>query len=154
MLVDTTADNGMAVWVSEVMRWFLAWVTFLWLWNYYIINSVKKEEVQNYQCTSLTETISWCYDDFSNKEMVIDFRVKKYIPDLIVIANEQVERIMTIDDKLTGSPNTQQLYTKCQQRIYYLRVLENIRMDNTILSLFYKSVVESVLCFLISIWFG
>ena len=86
--------------------------------------------------------------------MVIDFRVKKYIPDLIVIANEQVERIMTIDDKLTGSPNTQQLYTKCQQRIYYLRVLENIRMDNTILSLFYKSVVESVLCFLISIWFG
>ena len=93
--------------------------------------------------------------------MVIDFREKNHMPDTIVIANGQVERVkeykylgMIIDDKLMGSANTQQVYNKCQQRIYFLRVLKNIQVDRTILSLFYKSVIESILCFSLLIWYG
>ncbi len=83
------------------------------------------------------------------------------MPDPIVIDNEQVERVneykylgIIIDDKLTGSPNTQQVYKKCQQRLHFLRILGNIRVDKVILSLFYKSVIESILSFSITIWYG
>lgn len=40
------------------------------------------------------------------------------------------------------------------QRIHFLRVLKNVNVDNTILVLFYKSVIESVLCFCITSWHG
>ena len=59
-----------------------------------------------------------------------------------------------IDDKLTGSSNTQLVYKKCQQRIHFLRVLKNLHVDQTILSLYYKSIVESILCFTITLWYG
>ena len=66
--------------------------------------------------------VDWCNSHFltlnvkKTKEMLIDFRVNKHVPDKIVIANEHVERVheykylgMIMDDKLTGSANTQQV---------------------------------------------
>lgn len=84
------------------------------------------------------------------------------MPDPLVIANEQVERVheykylgVIIDDKLTGSSNTTKLYKKkCKQRIHFLRILKNIHIDQSILSLFYKSVIESILSFAITVWYG
>ena len=111
--------------------------------------------------------VNWCNNNFlslnvkKTKEMVIDFRVNKYVPDPIVIASEQVERVkeykylgMIIDDKLSGSPNSDKVYKTCQQRIHFLRILGNIRVDKGILSMFYKSVVESILSFSITVWYG
>ena len=40
------------------------------------------------------------------------------------------------------------------QRLYFLRKLKNVKVDFTILTLFYKSIIQSVLSFCISSWFG
>ena len=96
------------------------------------------------------------------KEMVVDFRTgNKYVPDQIKLGTDYVDRVgeykylgIVIDDKLRGSVNNQLVYKKCNQGLHFLRVLRNLRVDNTILTLFYKSVVESVLCFSITIWYG
>ena len=61
---------------------------------------------------------------------------------------------MVIDDKLSGSQNWQVVYKKCIERVYHLRVLRNINIDCKILSLLYKSLIESVLCFSITTWYG
>lgn len=64
--------------------------------------------------------------------MIVVFRINTNVPDAIVIANEEVERVeeyrylgVVIDKKLTGSRNSQQVYNKCQQRIHFLRILRN-----------------------------
>ena len=46
------------------------------------------------------------------------------------------------------------VYKKGQQRLHFMRVLRNLQIDNTIINLFYKSIIESVLCFSITIWYG
>ena len=47
-------------------------------------------------------------------------------------------------------------YRKCQQRLYYycLRNLRSFNVDNTILSMFHKSCIQSVLTFSFICWFG
>ena len=59
-----------------------------------------------------------------------------------------------IDHKLKGNLNVSQIYKKCNQRLYFLRMLKNVKVDNTILTLFYSSIIQSVLTFCISSWFG
>ena len=61
---------------------------------------------------------------------------------------------VTIDNQLLGSQNTDMVYEKCQQRLHFMRVLKNLQIDNTIINLFYKSIIESVLCFSITIFYG
>ena len=61
---------------------------------------------------------------------------------------------MIIDDQLKGDANTDMVYKKCNQRLHFARVLRNMRVDTTILNLFYKSTLESILCFSITTWYG
>ena len=111
--------------------------------------------------------VEWCDDNYLNlnvnktKEMVVDFRKKDRCIQNLVIKEEQVEIVhdykylgVQIDDKITGDVNTKKVYVKCMQRIHFLRILRNLKVDNTILSLFYKSVIESILCFCITTLYG
>ena len=109
----------------------------------------------------------WCQSNYLNlnvkktKEMIFDFRKNKCLPENIVINNEPVERVtqykylgVVIDNQLTGTQNTDMVYKKGQQRLHFMRVLNNLQINNNILDLFYKSVIESVLGFSIAIWYG
>ena len=75
-----------------------------------IVGKVNNDDSNDFMA-QVNNFVSWCNDNFLNlnvkktKEMVIDFRVKNHVPDTIVIANEQVERVkeymyigMIIDD--------------------------------------------------------
>jgi hypothetical protein len=95
------------------------------------------------------------------KEMIVDFRKKTMPINCLKINDENVETVhkykylgTVIDDKLTGSDNIQLAYSKAIQRIHCLRVLNNLKIDRVILTLFYRSVIESVICFCISCWYG
>ena len=57
------------------------------------------------------------------------------------------------DDKLKFDNNTEAIVKKCQQRMYFLRKLSTFSVDRTILQLFYKSFIESVLCFSFICWY-
>ena len=117
--------------------------------------------------TQVHEFVQWCDNNFLNlnvkktKEMVFNFSRLRTEPMNITIKNETVERVndykylgIVIDDRLSGSENTKFVMSKCMQRIYHLRILRNLNVERVILSMFYKSVVESVLCFSITVWYG
>ena len=57
------------------------------------------------------------------------------------------------DDKLKWDDNTEEIVKKGQQRLYLLRKLNYFSVDQNILTLFYKSFIESVLSFSFICWF-
>lgn len=132
-----------------------------------IVGKICNDDSSSY-LSQVEDFVNWCGSNYLNlnvkktKEMIIDYRVSnKYVPDQIKIGTDYIDRVcdykylgIVIDDKLRGSVNNQRVYKKCNQGLHFLRVLRTLRVDNSILTLFYKSVVESVLCFSITIWYG
>ena len=115
----------------------------------------------------MEDFVKWCDSNYLNlnvkrtKGMIVDFRKEQTEALPIVIKSENVERVseykylgFVIDDKLTGTANTKLVYSKCIKRVHYLRILRNIKVDRKIITLLYKSVVESVLCFSLTLWYG
>jgi len=95
------------------------------------------------------------------KEMVIDFR--KDPPPLapLVIKGSEVTIVPEYDylgtrvtHQLTWSSHIKKQTAKAAQRIYHLRKLREFRVDAKILNIFYKSVIESVMFFGVSVWGG
>ena len=111
--------------------------------------------------------VHWCNINYLNlnvkktKEMIFDFRRAQAEHYPLVISEESVELVQSykylgviVDEKLTFTENVHHVYVKCIKRLHYLRILKNIQVDMNILSLFYRSVVESVIMFAIITWFG
>ena len=138
----------------------------------YADDTVIIGKISNNDHTNYTEQVNnfaeWSHRNFlklnvkKTKEMIIDFRTtKRQVPDPIFIDNEPIERVseykylgFIIDDQLKGDANTDMVYKKCNQRLHFVRVLRNLHVDATILNLFYKSTLESILCFSITTWYG
>ena len=59
-----------------------------------------------------------------------------------------------IDNQLKFDANTEMLCKKGQQRLFCLRKLAKFQVDKTLMSLFYRSYIESVLSFSIVCWYG
>ena len=108
---------------------------------------------------------SWCNDHFlqlnvrKTKEMVIDFRKNQDPLDPIFINGEEVERVktykylgVTIDNTLNWDCHTDLMIKKLNSRLYFLRKLNTFHVDNTLLTLFYKSIIQSVITFAMVCW--
>ena len=95
------------------------------------------------------------------KEMIIDFRKKQCCEPVKTIIHSQEVEIVTkykylgtiFDDKLSFDINTDEIVKKCRRRLYFLRKLNSFSVNKTILTLFYKSYIESVLCFSFICWY-
>ncbi len=111
--------------------------------------------------------VKWCDENYLNlnvkktKEMVIDFRKKKSDLTPIVINGENVEFAENykylgniINDKLSSSDHIVKVAKKANQRMYFVRKLTKFGVNKKILSLFYKSTVESLINFCIVCWHG
>ena len=113
------------------------------------------------------ELVSWC--DKNNlelnvsktKEMILDFR--KVQPDHapLLIKNKTVETVddfkflgLIISNDLKWKKNTEKNVKKAQQRLYFLRRLKKFGLKTNILVEFYRAVIESVLTFGITVWYG
>ncbi len=59
-----------------------------------------------------------------------------------------------IDDNLTFNDNTVAICEKAQQRLRLLRKLNWFGMCSKLMTLFFSSMVESVITFSIMTWFG
>ena len=114
----------------------------------------------------INDFVAWCDRSYlclnatKTKDMCIDFR--KYPPSQsdTVIHDNKVEVVdeykylgTTIDNKLKWDRHCIVTYKKCQQRLNCLRKLRSFNIDNTILSMFYKSCIQSVLTFSFICWF-
>ena len=112
----------------------------------------------------LNDFVAWCDRSYlclnatKTKDMCIDFR--KYPPpqsdtvhdNKVEVVDEYKYLGTTIDNKLKWDRHCSVTYKKCQQRLYCLRKLQ-FNIDNTILSMFCKSCIQSVLTFSFICWF-
>ena len=107
---------------------------------------------------------NWCEENFlvlniaKTKEMTFDFRTNKGQANPIMLKGEDIQSFKylgtIIDNELSWKDQCQSLYAKAQQRMYFLRKLNSFHVDRTILMLFYKSVIESVMLFSCAVWYG
>ena len=117
--------------------------------------------------TEVARFIEWCSDNFlelnvkKTKEMITDFRTSDVVHPPLYINNEVVEIVheykylgTIIDDKFNFNQNLNTVHKKVNSRIFFLRQLHKLNIDNTILQLFYTSVIQSVITFSMTCWFG
>ena len=109
--------------------------------------------------------VEWCGEHnlllnvSKTKELIFDFRKQQIehnqlnINGSVVDIGHSYKYLGTIiDDKLSWSENTNNIFSKCMQRLYFLRLLRSFGIDNTILAMFYSSVIQSVVAFNAIIW--
>ena len=113
--------------------------------------------------------INWCkansldLNTSKTKEMIIDFRNRKPMepsscPMNINGANVEIMDSYkylgtVINDTLKWEDNCRDLYKKGQQRLYFLRKLNSFHVDRSIMHLFYKAIIESILVHECVVWF-
>ena len=95
------------------------------------------------------------------KELIVDFRTKRNEMLPLKIKNETVEIVesykylgVTIDNKLDWHDHSSIVFKKFNQRLFFLRKLNSFSLDKKILSIFYSSVLESILTFCLTCWGG
>jgi len=88
------------------------------------------------------------------------FKDKGHSPDITVIDGQTVELVQSykylgtfLDNKLTFKKNTDSIYKKSQQRLFCLRKLSKFQVDSTLMTLFYRSFIESTITFSFVCWF-
>lgn len=131
-----------------------------------IIGNIS-ENNEAFYFQQVSSFVNWCEENFlhlnvkKTMEMCLDFRKDRNEFNPLSIKNENVKVVnsykylgVIIDDKLSFSENVQHLYKKSVQRVHHLRILNNLKIDSEILSLFYKSIIESVMSFAVVTWFG
>ncbi len=113
--------------------------------------------------------IMWCQNTFlklnvsKTKEMIIDFNPRRKsthdkqtsINGVCIESVEQYKYLGTVlDNKLSFSPNTEVLCKRGQQRLYCLRKLRSFNVGKTLMCMFYRSYIESLLSFSLLCWFN
>ncbi len=95
------------------------------------------------------------------KELILDFRRHRTEPAPLYINEDCVERVHTfkflglhISNDMSWSANTSATIIKAQQRLHFLRVLRKNSLECKLLVSFYRSTIESVLVYCISVWYS
>ena len=119
------------------------------------------------QPSTYARLAGWCKNNnlvlniSKTKEMIIDFRKKKtpihplFIDGAEVLQADSAKLLgSTISKDLSGCNNSIDIIKKEQQRMHFLRYLKRFGLSQAILTRFYRAVIESVLSFSITLWFG
>ena len=127
----------------------------------------RDNHLENFYTYEIDRFNHWCKDNFldlnvkKTKEMIIDFRINKPTLEPIKINDVAVDVVKSykylgsiVDNELNGNENIEKVYKKANQRMYFVRKLKKCDIDKTIMSMFYKSVVESVIIFGLLNWYG
>ena len=127
----------------------------------------NNEETAYRKCVD--KFVEWCkqisltLNTRKTKEMIFDFRkVGKREHEKIFIGGDAIEQVSEykylgtiIDEKLSWDENTKKLQSKGNQRLYFLRKLRSFNVrSQTLIALFYQSVIQSVICFSSVAWFS
>lgn len=97
----------------------------------------------------MDQFVEWCESSclFLNtrktKELIVDFRTGRHTHQNMVIHGEDIEVVKNykylgtvIDDKLTWSCNTDTIYKKGMQRLYFMRKLRQFKVDRDMMRVF------------------
>ena len=124
-------------------------------------------ESEETYCKGIDTFVTWCDEHFlllnvkKTKELIFNFRKIKDPLQPIRIKNEEVEVVstykylgVTIDDQLSWINHTNQVRSKINKRLYFLRTLNKFHVEEKIMALFYKSTIECTDLFSITGWGG
>lgn len=95
------------------------------------------------------------------KDMPIDFRRPSPNPTNCSLNDQNVEIVESykylgtiIDNRLSFESNTNTICKKSQQRLFCLRKLAKFGVDRSLMSMFYRSFIESILTFSFICWYA
>ena len=126
----------------------------------------SEQDLMQYYNT-IDNFVQWCkvhhlhLNVKKTKELVIDFReaANPHVP--VTIGDEEVEEVctykylgVTIDSKLDWIAHTSHVYSKVNQRMFFIRKLKYFKIDKSLIHLFYRAALESIVCFCITAWAG
>lgn len=125
--MDTTNTPGQ---LQSVMDIFVEWCTC----NYFDVNSSKTKEV----------VVDFC----NNPTIITTLSVNNHLKERV----ESYRYLGTIvDQRLTFQPNSESIFFKCHQCLYFLGKLWRLQLHLSVLTAVYKCLIESVIN--ISAWF-
>ena len=132
-----------------------------------VIQSLISSKNENVYRESINSFVQWCEEHFlllnvkKTKELIIDFRIKKSLLCPLLVKNEEVEQVetykylgVTIDEKVNWNAHAKTVLKKLNSRLYFLRKLNSFHVEKMLLSLFYKTMLESIMCFALTCWGG
>ena len=101
------------------------------------------------------------FSDFE-KELIVDFNPDSDICHKPVHVSEKEVEVVddfiylgtTIDKKLSFKANAERVFKKANQRLHLLRKLRSFGVSNKVLQTVYKSLVQSILTFNVSVWYN
>ena len=109
--------------------------------------------------------VTWCElnhlqrNTTNTKELVVDLRRTRTPVTPVSILGHNVDIVehykylgVFTDNKLDRTKNTEVLYKKGQSRLYFLRRLRSFNICQTMLRMFYESVVASAILFAVVCW--
>ncbi|XP_033978014.1 vomeronasal type-2 receptor 1-like, partial [Trematomus bernacchii] len=110
---------------------------------------------------------AWCsvnnlaLNPTKTKDIIVDFRRNTTDLAPLYIYGECVERVHTfkflgvlITNNLSWKDNTTAVIKKAQQRLHFLRVLRKNNLATKLLVTFYRSTIESLLTYCITVWYA
>ena len=111
--------------------------------------------------------VSWCarhslqLNVGKTKDMVFDFRKNECNHSAIEINGESVERVsdykylgVTVNERSDWSVHAENVLSKVNQRMYFVRKLNVFGIDKMLVSLFYQAAVQSLFSFCVVVWGG
>ena len=131
-----------------------------------ILGLIKNKNEISYR-PEVSKFVQWCNTNYlqlnvnKTKEMVIDFRKKDNDIMPLKINDQIIDQVctykylgITIDEKLHWSDHINNIKSEANKRLYFVRKLGQFKVDRKLITLFYKSIIESVLSFCITCWGG
>lgn len=132
-----------------------------------VVGLITNDDESAYR-TEVSSLAEWCtinnlsLNISKTKEMVVDFRsknIKSLQP--LAIKDKTVEWVesfrflgTTISSNLKWNLNVSQIVKKAQQRLFFLRQLRKFKVSKAGMLHFYRAVIESILTFSITVWWG
>ena len=131
-----------------------------------LIGLISDDDSSKY-VDEINKFVTYCKTNFlelnvkKTKEMIIDFRKSKALPDPIIINDHTVERVriykylgVMLNNDLSWSSNTDYIISKLNSRLYCLRKLKKLNVNICILKLFYQLVIKSIFAYCCVYWGG
>uniref|UniRef100_A0A669EVJ8 Reverse transcriptase domain-containing protein n=1 Tax=Oreochromis niloticus TaxID=8128 RepID=A0A669EVJ8_ORENI len=131
-----------------------------------VVGLISKGDEAEYR-EEVLKLAAWCSENNlalntkKTKELIVDFR--RHSTDLapLYINGECVERVHTfrflgvlISADISWTENISAVIKKAQQRLHFLRVLRKYKLNSNLLLTFYRSSIESLLTYCITVWCG
>uniref|UniRef100_A0A669EXY2 Reverse transcriptase domain-containing protein n=1 Tax=Oreochromis niloticus TaxID=8128 RepID=A0A669EXY2_ORENI len=131
-----------------------------------VVGLISKGDEAEYR-EEVLKLAAWCSENNltlntkKTKELIVDFR--RHSTDLapLHINGECVERVHTfrflgvlISADISWTENISAVVKKAQQRLHFLRVLRKYKLNSNLLLTFYRSSIESLLTYCITVWYG